>query len=115
MLRSTTLYVSVVFQLYLLKYNFRQVTIPNILLQCAGLVFYIGFDRIPGPYVLTVLGFQFVLLNHPSMAGVGRTVYPVEREMEEERKCLSEEQLSLPPLDRERDLLLRYDYLCFIS
>ncbi|XP_026770655.3 BAH and coiled-coil domain-containing protein 1 isoform X1 [Pangasianodon hypophthalmus] len=44
----------------------------------------------------------------PSMkAGFGRSVYPVEREVEEERKSISEEQLSLPPLDRERDLLLR--------
>ncbi|KAK3528870.1 hypothetical protein QTP70_011747 [Hemibagrus guttatus] len=43
----------------------------------------------------------------PSMKGIGRTVYPVERELEEERKSISEEQLSLPPLDRERDLLLR--------
>ncbi|KAG7325024.1 hypothetical protein KOW79_011340 [Hemibagrus wyckioides] len=56
---------------------------------------------------MKVLGCQFVLLNHLSMAGIGRTVYPVERELEEERKSISEEQLSLPPLDRERDLLLR--------
>lgn len=61
--------------------------------------------------MLSVLGCQFVLLNHPSVAGVGRTVYPVEREVEEERKSISEEQLSLPSLDRERDLLLRYTYL----
>ncbi|KAF4084994.1 hypothetical protein AMELA_G00112490 [Ameiurus melas] len=56
---------------------------------------------------MKVLGCQFVLLNHPSVAGIGRSVYPIEREVEEERKNISEEQLSLPPLDRERDLLLR--------
>ncbi|XP_046710477.1 BAH and coiled-coil domain-containing protein 1 isoform X1 [Silurus meridionalis] len=43
----------------------------------------------------------------PSMKGIGRSVYPVEREVDEERKSISEEQLSLPLLDRERDLLLR--------
>ncbi|XP_053367819.1 BAH and coiled-coil domain-containing protein 1 isoform X2 [Clarias gariepinus] len=43
----------------------------------------------------------------PSMKGIGRCIYPIEREIEEERKSISEEQLSLPPLDRERDLLLR--------
>lgn len=42
------------------------------------------------------------------MTGIGRSIYPIEREIEEERKSISEEQLSLPPLDRERDLLLRY-------
>lgn len=60
--------------------------------------------------MLTVLGCQFILLNHTSVSGIGRSIYPVEREMEEERKSISEEQLSLPPLDRERDLLLRCAY-----
>lgn len=45
------------------------------------------------------------------MAGIGRSIYAVEREVEEERKSISEEQLSLPLLDRERDVLLRYAYL----
>lgn len=77
-------------------------------------MFYIRFNGIPTLFVLTVLGCQFVLLNHPSVAGIGRSVYPVEREVEEERKSISEEQLSLPPLDRERDLLLRYAYFVYV-
>ncbi|TSK14785.1 BAH and coiled-coil domain-containing protein 1 [Bagarius yarrelli] len=43
----------------------------------------------------------------PSMKGIGRSVYSLEREVEEERKSLAEEQLCLSSLDRERDLVLR--------
>lgn len=42
--------------------------------------------------------------------GVGRPMYPLEREMDEDRKRVCEEQLGLPPFDRERELLLRYGF-----
>lgn len=45
-----------------------------------------------------------------SVLGVGRPMYPLEREMDEDAKRVYEEQLGLPPYDRERELLLRYDY-----
>uniref|UniRef100_A0A8B9KI35 BAH domain and coiled-coil containing 1b n=1 Tax=Astyanax mexicanus TaxID=7994 RepID=A0A8B9KI35_ASTMX len=41
----------------------------------------------------------------PSMKDVGRSMYPLDQE--DERKRMREEQLALPPLDRERELLLR--------
>ncbi|XP_016335737.1 BAH and coiled-coil domain-containing protein 1-like isoform X2 [Sinocyclocheilus anshuiensis] len=43
----------------------------------------------------------------PSMKGVGRPMYPLEREVDEDTKRVCEEQLGLPPYDRERELLLR--------
>ncbi|XP_067286799.1 BAH and coiled-coil domain-containing protein 1 isoform X2 [Pseudorasbora parva] len=43
----------------------------------------------------------------PCMKGVGRPMYPLEREMDEDRKRVCEEQLGLPPFDREREILLR--------
>ncbi|XP_059387229.1 BAH and coiled-coil domain-containing protein 1-like isoform X3 [Carassius carassius] len=43
----------------------------------------------------------------PSMKGVGRPVYPLEQEVDEHTKRVCEEQLGLPPYDRERELLLR--------
>ncbi|XP_057213780.1 BAH and coiled-coil domain-containing protein 1 isoform X2 [Triplophysa rosa] len=43
----------------------------------------------------------------PSMKGVGRPMYPLDREVDEERKRMCEEHLGLPPFDRERDILLR--------
>ncbi|XP_051958759.1 BAH and coiled-coil domain-containing protein 1 [Xyrauchen texanus] len=43
----------------------------------------------------------------PSMKGVGRPMYPLDREVDDERKTVYEGQLGLPPFDRERELLLR--------
>ncbi|XP_016385912.1 BAH and coiled-coil domain-containing protein 1-like [Sinocyclocheilus rhinocerous] len=43
----------------------------------------------------------------PSMKGVGRPMYPLEREVDEDTKRVCEEQLGLPPYDRERELILR--------
>ncbi|XP_050979939.1 BAH and coiled-coil domain-containing protein 1 isoform X3 [Labeo rohita] len=43
----------------------------------------------------------------PSMKGVGRPMYPLEREGDEDAKRVCEEQLGLPPYERERELLLR--------
>ncbi|XP_055033165.2 BAH and coiled-coil domain-containing protein 1 [Misgurnus anguillicaudatus] len=43
----------------------------------------------------------------PSMKGIGRPMYQMDREVDEERKRVCEEHLGLPPFDRERDLLLR--------
>lgn len=51
---------------------------------------------------------QIVVLTC-SLLGVGHPMYPLEREMDEERKRVCEEQLGLSPFDRERELLLRYD------
>uniref|UniRef100_A0A672M8W1 BAH domain and coiled-coil containing 1 n=1 Tax=Sinocyclocheilus grahami TaxID=75366 RepID=A0A672M8W1_SINGR len=42
-----------------------------------------------------------------SAGGVGRPMYPLEREVDEDTKRVCEEQLGLPPYDRERELLLR--------
>uniref|UniRef100_A0A8C1BNN1 BAH domain and coiled-coil containing 1b n=1 Tax=Cyprinus carpio carpio TaxID=630221 RepID=A0A8C1BNN1_CYPCA len=43
----------------------------------------------------------------PSMKGVGRPMYPLERELDEDMKRVCEEQFGMPPYDRERELLLR--------
>lgn len=43
-----------------------------------------------------------------SVLGVGRPMYPLEREGDEDAKRVCEEQLGLPPYERERELLLRY-------
>jgi len=56
-----------------------------------------------------VVGVQIVVLNC-FVLGVGRPMYPLEREMDEDRKRVCEEQLGLPPFDRERELLLRYGF-----
>lgn len=45
-----------------------------------------------------------------SVLGVGCPMYPLEREVDEDVKRVCEEQLGLPPYDREREHLLRYDY-----
>ncbi|KAG5262926.1 hypothetical protein AALO_G00280540 [Alosa alosa] len=41
------------------------------------------------------------------MKGVPRSMFPLERELEEERKRMTEEQLGLPSLDRDRELFIR--------
>ncbi|XP_073684402.1 BAH and coiled-coil domain-containing protein 1 [Garra rufa] len=43
----------------------------------------------------------------PSMKGVGRPMYPLERDVDEDTKRVCEEQLGLPSYERERELLLR--------
>ncbi|XP_051530152.1 BAH and coiled-coil domain-containing protein 1-like isoform X2 [Myxocyprinus asiaticus] len=43
----------------------------------------------------------------PSMKGVGCPMYPLDQDMDKERKRVCEEQLGLPQFDRERELLLR--------
>lgn len=60
MLRSTTLYVSIVFQSYLLENNFLQVNIINVVLKFVSLVFCIKFNKISTQFVLTLPGSQFI-------------------------------------------------------
>ncbi|XP_051969193.1 BAH and coiled-coil domain-containing protein 1-like isoform X4 [Xyrauchen texanus] len=43
----------------------------------------------------------------PSIKGVGCPMYPLDQDMDEERKRVCEDQFGLPQFDRERELLLR--------